>query len=72
MLAVLVPIWVQKHETARKVRRRISKVMQWSVAQGYRQDNPAGDAITAALPKRPKQVRHMPAAPHGDSWSSWC
>ena len=66
VLAVVVPIWTKKHETARKVRRRIGTVMKWAVARGYRQDNPAGDAITAALPKRPKQVRHMPAVPHGD------
>lgn len=66
VLAVVVPIWTKKHETARKVRRRIGTVMKWAVARGYRQDNPAGDAITAALPKRPKQVRHMPAVPHGE------
>ena len=66
VMAVLVPIWVQKHETARKVRRRIGTVMKWAVAQGYRADNPAGESIAAALPKRPKQVRHMPAVPHGE------
>ena len=66
VLAVLVPIWVKKHETARKVRRRIGTVMKWAVARGYRQDNPAGDAITAALPKPSRQVRHMPAVPHGE------
>ena len=65
VLAVLVSIWTRKHETARKVRRRIGTVMKWAVARGYRQDNPAGEAITAALPKRHKQVRHMPAVPYG-------
>ena len=63
---ILAPIWTCKHETARKVRRRIGTVMKWAVAQGYRQDNPAGEAITAALPKRSKHVRHMPALPHGE------
>ena len=52
VMSVLVPFWSRKHETARKVRRRIGTVMKWAVAQGHRQDNPAGDAITAALPKR--------------------
>ena len=66
IMTIMTPIWVSKFETARKVRRRIGTVMKWAVAQGYRQDNPAGDAITAALPKRPKQVRHMPALPHGE------
>ena len=37
---------------------------KWAIAQGYRADNPAGEAVTAALPKRPVQVRHIPALPH--------
>ena len=51
VMAVLLPIWTEKAETARRVRQRISAVMKWAVAQGYRGDNPAGDAIAAALPK---------------------
>ena len=66
VMSVLVPIWTRKHETARKVRRRIGTVMKWAVAQGHRQDNPAGEAITAALPKRLTHVRHMPALPHAE------
>ncbi len=58
VMAVLLPIWVQKHETARRVRQRISAVMQWAVAEGFRADNPAGDAIGAALPKRNKPKVH--------------
>ena len=53
-----------KHVTARKVRQRIGTVMRWAAAQGYRQDNPAGDAVTAALPKRPTMVEHRAALPH--------
>ncbi|MYG74607.1 MAG: DUF4102 domain-containing protein, partial [Acidobacteria bacterium] len=49
VMAVLVPIWNEKRVTARKVRQRIGAVMRWAVAQGYREDNPAGDAIGAAL-----------------------
>lgn len=66
VMSVLVPIWTRKHETARKVRRRIGTVMKWAVAQGHRQDNPAGEVITAALPKGLSRVRHMPALPHGE------
>ena len=33
------------------MRQRLSAVMKWAVAQGYRDDNPAGDAIGADLPK---------------------
>jgi len=63
VMAVLLPIWVPKHETARRVRQRISAVMQWAVAEGYRNDNPAGDAIGAALPKRNKPKEHHRALP---------
>ena len=38
--------------------------MKWAIAQGYRDDNPAGDALTAALPKRAAPVRHQRALPH--------
>ena len=48
-MAVLQPIWTAKPETAGRVRRRIGAVMKWAVAQGYRPDNPAADAISAAL-----------------------
>ena len=64
MLAVLVPIWSTKRETARRVRQRIGAVMQWAVAQGYREDNPAGDAIGAALPKTGSPKQHQRALPH--------
>ena len=30
--------------------------MEWNTAQGYRSDDPAGEAIAAALPKRPAPV----------------
>ena len=67
VMAVLMPIWSEKPETARRVRQRISTVMKWAVAQGYRADNPAGDAIGAALPKHNGNAkRHHRALPHGE------
>ena len=63
VMAVLLPIWHEKHETARRVRQRISTTMKWAVAQGYRDDNPAGDAISAALPKNGKIKNHQRALP---------
>ena len=64
VMAVLLPIWAGKRETARRVRQRISAVMRWAVAQGYREDNPAGDAIGAALPKTGVRTMHQPALPY--------
>ena len=63
-MAVLLPIWTAKTETTGRVRRRISAVMKWAVAQGHRTDNPAGDALTAALPNNNAQVTHWAALPH--------
>ncbi|MCY4628237.1 MAG: tyrosine-type recombinase/integrase [Acidobacteria bacterium] len=65
VMAILTPIWNEKRVTARKVRQRIGAVMRWAVAQGYREDNPAGDAIGAALPKQAVRPRHFAALPYG-------
>ena len=66
VMTVLLPLWTRKHAMARSVRQRIGTVMRWAIAQGYRSDNPAGDAVTAALPKRPVLVQHRAALPHGE------
>ena len=64
VLAVLLPIWNTKRETARRVRQRISATMKWAIAQGHRQDDPAGDAISEALPKNVNGKAHLKALPH--------
>ena len=66
VMAVLLPIWNAKRATARQVRHRISAVMRWAVAQGYREDNPAGDAIGAALPRNGVRVKHRRALPYAE------
>ena len=65
VMAILLPIWNEKRVTARKVRQRVGAVMRWAVAKGYREDNPAGDAIGAALPKKGVRPRHLAALPYG-------
>ena len=64
VMEVLLPIWSTKRETARRVRQRIGAIMKWAVAQGYREDNPAGDAISAALSKNSVRRQHQRALPH--------
>ncbi len=66
VLACLVPIWSEKRPTASRVRRRIGAVMKWAVAKGYREDNPAGDAIAAALPRGNRHRTHFRALPHAE------
>ena len=64
VMGILQPIWSDKPETARRVRQRISTVMKWVISQGYRLDNPAGEAIGAALPKQNGLKTHHRALPH--------
>ena len=64
VLQVLEPIWNTKRETALRTRRRISAVMKVAIAAGYRLDNPAGDAVIAALPRGGRMQRHMRALPY--------
>jgi integrase len=63
VLAVLMPIWTEKAETARRVRQRIGTVMKWAIAQGWRQDDPAQN-ISQALPKVGKLQAHRKALPY--------
>ncbi|MDE2880358.1 MAG: tyrosine-type recombinase/integrase [Acidobacteriota bacterium] len=66
VMAVLLPIWNEKRVTARRVRQRISAVMLWAIAQGYREDNPAGAAVGAALPKNGIRPQHLAALPYAE------
>jgi hypothetical protein len=42
ILAVIEPIWADKHVTANRIRSRMEKVLDWCIPRGFRQgDNPA-------------------------------
>ena len=64
VLGVLTPIWNEKRDTARRVRQHVAAIMKWAVAQGFREDNPAGDAIGAALPRTGSRAEHSRALHH--------
>jgi integrase len=58
VLTVLSAIWQTKPETARRVRQRISTVMDWAKAKGLRSgDNPVKSA-SIGLPDQPKAAHH--------------
>ncbi|MXZ53369.1 MAG: tyrosine-type recombinase/integrase [Acidimicrobiaceae bacterium] len=63
---VLQPIWHAKPETARKLRTRLGMVMRWAMAEGHRGDDPAGPALTAALPRHSAPAKHLASLPHGE------
>ncbi len=63
VLSVLSPIW-EKRETAQKVQQYVNAVMKWAVAHGYRSANPAGEAVSAVLPKISSLREHFRALPY--------
>ena len=67
VMAVLIAHWHTENETMRRVRQRIGAVMKWVVVQGFRDDNPAGDAISAALPKTATVKKQRRACPSPNS-----
>ena len=65
LVDILLPIWHDKRETARKVKTRLSVVMRWAMAAGHRSDDPAGPALTAALPRhKGTPAKHIASLPH--------
>lgn len=61
----LRPIWLEKPETASRVKQRCHTVMKWCWAQGLVQGNPL-DVVDHLLPRQPskrERVQHQPAMP---------
>ena len=63
---VLILIWLEKPETARRVRQRIGTVLDWAHAKGYRDAEAPMRLISKGLPKQPKQDNHYAAMPYAD------
>ena len=63
VLQTLRRVWHLRPETARRLRQRISAVLEWAVAMQYRTDNPC-DRIGSVLGPQQDLVRHMPALHH--------
>ena len=65
-LNLLVPIWTQKQETAKRVKQRMETVFDFAIVQGWRADNPANGVLLKALPKMPKTRQHHLALHYSD------
>ena len=65
VLQTLRRIWHVRPETARRVRQRISAVMEWAIAMELRTDNPC-DRLGGVLGPQQDLVQHMRALPHGE------
>lgn len=71
VMAVLNPIWLEKPETASRVRGRIEAVLGWATVSGYRKgENPARwrDHLDNLLPAKTKvrAVKHQISLPYSD------
>ena len=62
----LAAIWLQKPETARRLRQRIRTVIDWSLGKGYREAPLAMAVIDKALPRQRARVKHHAALPYAD------
>lgn len=58
---VLLPIWLELPETARRVRQRVGAVLDWASAKGYRMGENPVRSIARGLPKQPKERGHHAA-----------
>ena len=65
MLQTVQRLWHVQPDTARRVRHRLSAVMEWAIAMKYRANN-ACDRLTPVLGPQQARVRHMRALPHGE------
>ena len=63
--AILEPIWRDRRATARKVKQRMGRIMDWAVAHGHRSDNPV-TAAGSVLPKGGAKATHLRAVPWRD------
>ena len=70
VLAVLMPIWSARPETARRVRQRMRTIFKWAMANELIETNPAGEAIDGALPSMPKIKEHLRAMPYEEVGSA--
>ncbi|CCB65248.1 site-specific integrase [Hyphomicrobium sp. MC1] len=66
ILKILMPIWTDKAETARRVLQRLRTVLDHATAAGHRSgENPCRIAAIG-LPKQGSSVKHFAALPYAD------
>jgi integrase len=61
---VLLPIWLDKPETARRVKQRIGVVLDWAYASGMRPTEAPMRSVSRVLPRQPKKDGHFAAMPY--------
>jgi integrase len=64
ILEVLSVIWLEKPETARRVKQRIGAVLDWAIASSYRTSGNPVNAVAKGLPRQPDRKGHHEALPY--------
>ncbi|WP_164117374.1 integrase arm-type DNA-binding domain-containing protein [Sphingorhabdus sp. Alg239-R122] len=64
IIDTLRPIWLAKAETARRLKQRITAVLDFAYAEGLRENEAPSRAIALGLPKQPKRNGHWKAMPY--------
>lgn len=64
IVKVLAPIWIGKHETARRVRQRIGAVLDWAFVKGFRETEAPMRALAKGLPRVNAEQEHFEAMPY--------
>lgn len=62
----LLPIWLSKPETARRVRQRIGAVLDWAYVNGFRESEAPLRSLSKGLPRQPKDDGHFAAMSYTD------
>ncbi len=66
ILKVLAPIWIEKADTAKKIRRRLRMLVKWAQAQGYFTGNETVELVEQALPKVNASGAHFRSVSYDD------
>jgi integrase len=65
-MSVLKPIWLTKPETARRVKQRIGRVLDWAKAKGYRLAPSPTHELGDVLPRQTGTQKHQPSLPYAE------
>lgn len=63
---VLLPIWLEKSVTARRLRQRIGTVLDWASSKGFRDGENPVRGVAKGLPKQKDAAGHFAALPYDD------
>jgi integrase len=64
--SILQPIWLEKAETARRVRQRIRTVLDWAASAGHREGANPAVTVGPGLPRQKSKTKHHKSMPYAE------